>query len=159
MARMASSLPAIGKLINSGSALVSTIATVGIFRRLASATAMPSRCGVDDDDRVGQLLHVADAFEVALQLFALALHGGDFLFAHLAVFGLLLELLDVLQPADALADGREVRQRAAEPALVDVILPARLRRFLDRFLRLLLAADEEHLALRAATLLRKSVAS
>ena len=40
---MASSLPGMGKSINSGSQLVSTRATIGIFSRLASATAMPSR--------------------------------------------------------------------------------------------------------------------
>ena len=59
----------------------------------------------------------------------------------------MLELLDVFHASDALADGGEVRERAAEPALIDVILSARLGGFLDRFLRLLLAADEEHLAI------------
>ena len=40
---MASSLPAIGYSIFSGSQFVSTMAMIGIFRRLASATAISSR--------------------------------------------------------------------------------------------------------------------
>ena len=40
MARMASSLPGIGKSIRSGSQLVSTMPTIGMPRRLASATAI-----------------------------------------------------------------------------------------------------------------------
>ena len=76
----------------------------------------------------GQLLHVANAFEVALELFALALHRGDLLLAHLGEFGLLLELLDVGEPADALADGLQIGEGAAEPALVHVKLAARPRR-------------------------------
>ena len=67
------------------------------------------------------------------------------LLAHFLVIGRLLDLFDILQAADALADRGEIRQRAAEPALVHIKLSASLRRFLDRFLRLLLATDEKNL--------------
>ena len=43
-------------------------------------------------------------------------------------------------------DGGEIRQRAAEPAFGDVKLAAFLGGFLDALLRLLLGADEQHLA-------------
>ncbi len=62
------------------------MATIGMLRRLASATAIAFAHRVDDDDRVRQLLHVADAIEIALELLALALHRRDLLLAHLAEY-------------------------------------------------------------------------
>ncbi len=50
---------------------------------------------------------------------------------------------------------REIGQCAAEPALVDIKLAASQRRFLDRFLRLLLAADEQNLAAATRDFLKK----
>ncbi len=52
----------------------------------------------------------------------------------------------IFQSADAFADRRQIGQRSAEPALIDIKLSARHRRFLDRFLRLFLAANEQNLA-------------
>ena len=52
---------------------------------------------------------------------------------------------DVLHFVDRLLDGLVVRQKAAEPAVVDVVLPAAFRLFLDRFLRLAFCADEKDL--------------
>ena len=49
----------------------------------------------------------------------------------------------------------EIRQGAAEPALVDVKLSAGYGRFLDRFLRLLFAADEKDLAAAVRHLLKE----
>ena len=67
----------------------------------------------------------------------------------------MLDLFDVLQPADALADRGQIGQRSAEPALIDIKLSAGHRRFLDRFLRLLLAADEQNLAAAPRHFLQK----
>ena len=146
-------LPAMGWVMSVGSALVSTMATVGILRRRASATALSLARGVDDDDGVGQLVHGTDAFEVAAESLAPSRpEGGEFLLAHHLVLGSLFDVLDVLEPLDGAADRGEIGQRAAQPALVDVELPAGLRGFLDGFLRLLLAADEENLALDAGPL-------
>ena len=79
----------------------------------------------------------------------------ELLLAHFFVLRRLLDLLDVFQPADAFANRRQIGQRSAEPALVDVKLTARQCRFLDRFLRLLLAADKQNFATAARHLLKK----
>ena len=50
---------------------------------------------------------------------------------------------ELAQTRDALLDRREVRQRAAEPALVDEKRAGALGLFLNDVLRLLLGADEE----------------
>ena len=52
-------------------------------------------------------------------------------------------LVDRLQPRDRLRDGLPVGQRAAEPAVVHVVLRRPLGRVRDRLLRLPLGADEE----------------
>src|SRR5207302_10755905 len=80
----------------------------------------------------------------------------EFLFAHFFVLGRLLDLLDVLEPANAFANRRQIGQRSAEPALIHIKLAARERRFLDRFLGLLLAADEQNFATAARHFLKKS---
>jgi len=49
-----------------------------------------------------------------------------------------------VQALDALADRLEVRQQAAEPAVVDVRHAGLLGRVLDRVAGLLLRADEQH---------------
>ena len=63
-----------------------------------------------------------------------------------------------MQPADALADGLEVRQQATEPAVVDIRHVGGLCDLLDGVARLLLGADEQHGAAavgeRAGELLR-----
>src|SRR5579884_1213101 len=99
--------------------------------------------GVDDEDSVGQARHVADAAEVALQLLQLAREDQRLLLRH----GLEvprgphpLVLLHLLHPA---ADGGEVGEHAAEPALVDIWHAAALGVSGDRVLGLLLGADEQ----------------
>ncbi len=99
--------------------------------------------GVDDDDCAGEFLHCAHAFEVTAEFFTFATESGKFLFPHLGVLGLLLDVLDVMQTGHALPDGFDVRQGATEPALVDVELTTSGCGFLDGFLRLLFAAHEE----------------
>src|SRR5206468_8684642 len=85
----------------------------------------------------------------------LAIKRRQFLFSHFLVFGRLLDLFDVFQSPNAFANGSEIRQRAAEPTLIDVKLPARQCRLLNRFLRLLLAADEYNFAAAARDLLEE----
>jgi len=73
------------------------------------------------------------------------------LFAELAglLLGQSLELagvtprLESIEALHAPLDGREVRQHAAEPAVVDVVLSAALRLGPQRLLRLLLGPDEQ----------------
>ncbi len=139
----------------SGSAFVSTIADGRDAEpaRFVDGVLLPRR--VDDDESVGELRHFENAFEVAAQFGGFATEGREFLFAHLFVVGRGLDLLDIFQTADAFADGREIGQGAAEPALVDVKLSASHGRFLDRFLRLLFAADEKNLAAAMRHILKK----
>ena len=77
------------------------------------------------------------------------------MFPHLFVFGRLLDLLDILQATDALADRRQIGECAAQPALVYIKLAAGDRGFLDCFLRLLLASDEQNPAAASRHILEK----
>ncbi len=55
-------------------------------------------------------------------------------------------LAQLAHAANALLDGVEVRHHAAQPAVGDEMHAAALCRFIHRILRLLLRADEQHLA-------------
>ena len=68
---------------------------------------------------------------------------------------MIARLLDVLQAPNALTNGRKVGHCAAEPSLVHVKLSTRRCRFLDRFLRLLLAADKQNLTTAPRNILKK----
>src|SRR4029077_5730578 len=48
------------------------------------------------------------------------------------------------QALDRLRDGLEVRQHAAEPAMIDIILTAAFGGLCNRLLRLTLGSDEKH---------------
>ena len=106
---------------------------------------------VNDHIASGNCRHLENAFEISAELGGFAIQRRQFLFAHFLVIGRLLDFLDILQTTDAFPDGREIGQRSAEPALIDIKLSAGDRRLLDRFLRLLLAADEQNLAAAAAS--------
>jgi hypothetical protein len=101
------------------------------------------RLDVDDEDRVRDALHVLDPAEVRLELLQVGL-SGDALArrqqVELALGGVALE---VVQPGDALADGLEVREQAAQPPVGDVRLARLLRRLGDGVAGLLLGPDEE----------------
>ena len=97
---------------------------------------------IDDEQRIRQPLHVADPLEVPDHLVPLTLKPEKLLLGQQAVLvgELLLRILETLHGS---ADGHEVGQGSAEPAMRDVELAAAPRLFLDRLLRLALGADEE----------------
>jgi hypothetical protein len=97
---------------------------------------------IDYHKDVGQLRHLDYPVQVAPELCRLAIKGSQFLLAHLFVFGRFLNLLDIFQPANALSDGGEISQCAAQPTLIHVKLAASQRSLFYRFLGLLLATDE-----------------
>ena len=108
----------------SGSQLVSTRPMIGIRRRWASRTAIDLGLEVDHEHRVGQALHVLDAAEVGPELLEVGLGGHALARRQQRELALGLVALEVVQAPDAQRDRLEVRQQAAEPAVVDVRLPA-----------------------------------
>ena len=99
---------------------------------------------VDDEHRVGRALHVLHAAEVGAQLGEVGLGGHALARRQQRELALGLVALEVVQAPDALVDGLEVRQQAAEPAVVDVRHAGGLGDVLDGVAGLLLGADEEH---------------
>src|SRR3954451_10140114 len=97
---------------------------------------------VDDEERVRQAVHLANADQVLLKLFTLAIESGALLLRHL-LLGVAENGLDFLETLDRFADGREIRERAAEPAVVHVEHAAAIGLFENRVLRLAFGADEE----------------
>ena len=99
--------------------------------------------GVDDEQSAGELLHLLDAAEILLELGHLAHELHDFLLGQHVEGAVLLHLLELGQAVYTGAHGLEVRQHAAEPAGVDVVLADALGLFLHGLGSLLLRADEE----------------
>src|SRR5690606_10200004 len=92
----------------------------------------------------GRLREVADAAERLVQLVELALLEQQLLLREARGGGVVeVELLELLHASEALRDGLEVGQQAAEPALVDVGLADAGRLLREDLLGLLLRADEE----------------
>src|SRR3569832_1551688 len=100
---------------------------------------------VDDEQRVGQAAHFTDAAQAAVQLVDFALDGEDFLLRQTARFG--QRGFQFVQAFDGLLDRLEVRQHAAEPAVVDVRHAGALRFFAHDVACGALGADEQHVAL------------
>ena len=73
----------------------------------------------------------------------------DFLLRELLVGAVFLHALERAQAIEAVLDGAEVRERAAEPAVGDEVHAGATRLFLHDVLRLALGADEEHVAAAA----------
>src|SRR5262249_27675474 len=88
-------------------------------------------------------LHRFDADERLLQLLALAVELERLFLRHPLELPRLLHLLELFQAGDRLSDRREVGERAAEPALVDIEAAAARRLFQHSVLRLLLGPDEQ----------------
>ena len=92
----------------------------------------------------GHPVHVLDAGEILHQSFVLAIESKTlFLSKHLetAVF---THRFDLFEFVDRFFDRLIVGQKAAEPAVVDVVLSAAFGFFFDSVLCLTLGADEQH---------------
>src|ERR1043166_2559048 len=98
------------------------------------------------EDGVRNFAHALDAAERLLELIFLALEAEHFFLGErVDDLGIVFHLLELAQPLDALADRREVRERAAEPAVLNVEHAAALGLFLGGFLRLFFRADKEQI--------------
>ena len=99
--------------------------------------------GVDDPNRAGNLGHIANTAKCPLELVLLTTHHEE-LFLRLPGAGNIVEvdLFQLLQALQALVNGVEVGEHAAEPTLVDVGHTNTIRLLGDRFLSLLFGADE-----------------
>ena len=86
-----------------------------------------------------------DAFEEAREMDELVLESLRLFLREAGELAALLALEQVVVPGDAPLDRDEVRQEATQPPLVDEVHLRASRLFGDRFLGLLLGADEEDL--------------
>ncbi len=98
---------------------------------------------IDHEHRVGQVFHVLDAAEGLFELVAFAGQLQDFLLQQARKTAVLFHLFNLAQALDGLADGAEICQHAAKPAVGD-IGHATTRGFLgDRFGSGALGADKD----------------
>ena len=100
---------------------------------------------VDHDQRGGEFVHFAETGQILHQAGQLAAEGSLLFFTDLGEPGALELLLDLVETSHTFADRGKIRQRSAQPAVMDVELSARLGGIFDRFLCLLFAADEKDL--------------
>ena len=104
--------------------------------------------GVDHHQNIRQAAHFLDAAEAALKLFELAVELQQLLLGQAGALAGLKLLFERAQPADRIGDRLPIGQRAAEPAMVDVMLAAALGGGGHRPRGLALGADEQHPAAR-----------
>jgi hypothetical protein len=99
--------------------------------------------GVDDEHRVGQARHHADAVEVLLELLALLVEAGDFLLRQRVVPAVGGHRLQITEAGKAALNRVEVGQQPSQPALVHEEHAAAHGFLGDDILRLPLGAHEE----------------
>src|SRR5688572_27937963 len=99
--------------------------------------------GVDDEDRVREARHAADALEVLLELASLFLEPRNLLLRQRVVPPVGDHRFQVSEPRQAALDRVEVGEEPAEPSLVDVIHSAAGRLFRNDVLRLSLGSDKQ----------------
>ncbi len=92
----------------------------------------------------GKTVHVLDAAQEALQFAHLVRELRHFFLGKPVEIALLLHVLEFAKTRDALLNRREVRQRAAQPALIHEVRAGAFGLFFDDVLRLFFGADEEH---------------
>ena len=144
-ARIASSLPGIGKSTRSGSQLESRMPMIGMRSLRASSTARCSLFVSTIHTADGRAAHLADTAERLVQLVALAAHLEQLLLGAAAAGHVVeVDLVELLEAVDPLVHRLEVGEHAAQPALVDVGHPDAGRLLGDRLLGLLLGAHEHH---------------
>ena len=102
--------------------------------------------GVDDEDHVRGLLHVADTVEVGLQLSEFLLQKDLFLLGQKLHTAVSFHSLELFHALNARADGGEVGEHTTEPTSVYVRHTAAVSSFSNRFLSLLLGAYEQNRA-------------
>src|SRR5215216_534035 len=112
---------------------------------------------VDDEDRVGLALQVADAAEVGLELLELAEHRQALLRGQQVELALVLEAAQLVHPLDPARHRAPIREQPSEPAVVHVRHADAGRLLGDRVHRLLLRADEEHRAAAGGEVAREVV--
>ena len=97
---------------------------------------------IDDDQNVRQSAHVLDATQSAIELVAFAGEVEQLLLGQAqALLGQLF--FKLVQALDRIGDGLPVRQHAAQPAVIDVMLAAALGGVLHDIAGLPLGADEQ----------------
>ena len=101
---------------------------------------------VDDEDDVRRRFHLLDAAQALLELVLLTAHHRGFFLATLAERAVLRHLGEIHESLDRPADGLEIGEHAAQPALVHVGHLAALGFLLHGLARRALGADEQHLA-------------
>ncbi len=99
---------------------------------------------VDDEDRVRDALHVFHPAEIRAELLEVGLGRHPLAGRQQSQLALALVALEVVQAPDALVDRLEVRQQAAEPAVVHVRHVGRAGDVAHGVTGLLLGPDEQH---------------
>ena len=100
---------------------------------------------VDDEERVGEALHILDAAKSTVHLAALPLEPDAFLLGQVR-FLVAEGRLDVLEALNRFADGTEVGHGSAQPPVIHVKHPAAFGFLADGVLSLTLGTHEEHVA-------------
>ena len=120
------------------------MATMGMPSRRPSRTAMASFLGSTTNMAPGSLAHVADAAQGAVEFDPLLAQFEPFLLGKQVDGAVVLDVVEVIQPVDALFDGLEIGQHAAQPAVVDVKHLAAVGFFVNGFPGLLFGAHKQH---------------
>jgi len=107
---------------------------------------------VDDEEGVGETREVLDAADRLVELLNGALEVEGFLLRQLGGGAVLELLFHFLEALDGAANRLEVRERAAEPALVDPAAAGALSFLSDDFATAALRVDEEDAAALAREL-------
>ena len=98
---------------------------------------------VEHEDGAGKATHVLDAGQEFLEFDDFFLHSADFFFRQTVLAGIGEHAFQLLHLVDAAPDGLEVRQHAAEPALIHVKHVGAQGFFLEDFRRLPLGSDKQ----------------
>src|SRR5690606_29872404 len=101
---------------------------------------------VNDVHNVRKTVHVTGSAEELDEASMFFLELDDFFLRKDFESSFFFHALDCFHAVNALLDRTEVRQKAAEPALVDVVLASAFRFFTDCILCLFFSSDEEHFA-------------
>ena len=99
---------------------------------------------VDDEQRVGQRVHLFDAAQTAVQLVELTLQSECFALAHFLEGAVLRHGVEIFQALDRCFDRLEVGKHPSQPAMIDIRHAGALRFLGDNVTRLTLGADKKY---------------